>query len=91
MRAVAGKGALHARVGNGHVGRTETGSAGARMTNQAGVFGAARNAGRLAQLGDHPAAVGNQKLFAAADSADVLAETVFQFTDTNGSHGGHNL
>ena len=61
------------------------------MTNQTGVFHPARNAGRLAQFSDHPAAVGNQKLFAAPHSADVLAEPVFQFTDTNRSHGGYNL
>ena len=61
------------------------------MTNQTGVLGATRNAGRLAQFGHHPAAVGNQKLFAAPDSADVLAEPVFQFTDTNRCHGGYNL
>ena len=61
------------------------------MTNQTSIFGPARNAGWLAQFGDHPAAVGDQKLFAAADSADVLAEPVFQLTDTNRSHGGYNL
>ena len=61
------------------------------MTNQAGVFCPTRNAGRLAQFGNHAAAVGNQKLFAAPDAADVLAEPVFQLTDTNRSHGGYNL
>lgn len=61
------------------------------MTNQTGVFGATRNAGRLAQFGDHPAAVSDQKFLPAADSADVLAEPIFQFTDTNRNHGGYNL
>ena len=61
------------------------------MTYQTGVFGPTRNAGRLAQFGDHPAAVRNQKLFAAPNAADVLAEPVFQLSDTNRSHGGYNL
>ena len=65
--------------------------AGAGVTNQPGVFGAARNTGRLAQLGDHPAAVGDQELFAAPDAAYILAEPVFQLADTNGSHGGYNV
>ena len=61
------------------------------MTNQPGVLCAARNTGGLAQLGDYPAAVGDQEFFAAPDSAYVLAEAVFQLSDANGSHGGYNL